>query len=171
MDKDDRGSQYEIRPIRPEEGDQAVLIEHACFPPHEACTERRIKERIKAAPELFLVAVDRELGKPVGMLNGIATDEGVFRDEFFTDASLHDPRGKRVMILSLAVLPEYQRQGIARELMAQYALRARQQGRSGMILTCLQDKVELYGKMGFEDLGIANSSWGGEEWHEMRYRL
>jgi hypothetical protein len=29
----------------------------------------------------------------------------------------------------------------------------------------------MYEKMGFLDRGIANSTWGGEEWHEMSYRI
>jgi hypothetical protein len=27
----------------------------------------------------------------------------------------------------------------------------------------------MYEKMGFVDRGISNSTWGGEEWHEMNY--
>ena len=64
-------------------------------------------ERIAAAPELFLVAIDKETGKIAGFLNGIATDEYYFRDEFFTDASLHNPGGRNIMLLGLDVLPEY----------------------------------------------------------------
>jgi hypothetical protein len=40
-----------------------------------------------------------------------------------------------------------------------------------LILTCLKSKVKMYEKMGFVDRGIANSTWGGEEWHEMSYRM
>jgi hypothetical protein len=29
----------------------------------------------------------------------------------------------------------------------------------------------MYEKMGFIDRGIANSTWGGEEWHEMIYKI
>jgi hypothetical protein len=29
----------------------------------------------------------------------------------------------------------------------------------------------MYEKMGFTDRGIADSSWGGEQWHEMIYVL
>jgi hypothetical protein len=53
-----------------------------------------MKERVKTAPELFLVAIDRSTGKMAGFLNGLATDETIFRDEFFTDASLYNPKGK-----------------------------------------------------------------------------
>ena len=46
-------------------------------------------ERATKAPEYFLVAVDRQTGKIAGILNGLATDETTFRDEFFTNAELH----------------------------------------------------------------------------------
>jgi hypothetical protein len=36
-----------------------------------------------------------------------------------------------------------------------------------LVLTCLDEKVEMYRKMGFVDLGISGSTWGGEAWHEM----
>jgi hypothetical protein len=39
--------------------------------------------------------------------------------------------------------------------------------RKMLILTCLKEKVNMYKKMGFVDRGIADSTWGGEEWHEM----
>jgi GNAT superfamily N-acetyltransferase len=106
-----------------------------------------------------------------GFLNGLATDEYTFRDEFFTDANLYNPDGKNIMLLGLDVLPEYRRQGIAKELVYSYARRERENGRQLLILTCLKSKVKMYEKMGFIDRGIANSTWGGEEWHEMIYRI
>ena len=164
-------SNYEFRDIKSEEADQAVAIEQICFPPHEACSEKHMKERIAAVPELFLVAVDKQTGLIAGFLNGVATDEEEFRDEFFTDITICDPKGKNVMLLGLDVLPEYRGQGLAREIVAQYGWRERENGRERLILTCLEPKVEMYKKMGFQDNGIANSAWGGEEWHEMSLEL
>lgn len=158
---------FEFREIKQEEADQAVAIEQICFPPNEACKEKSMKERILAAPELFFVVVEKETGKLAGFLNGIATDEGAFRDEFFTDIRLYQPEGKNVMLLGLDVLPEYRRQGLGRELVARYAKRERERGRKRLVLTCLEPKVAMYQKFGFTDRGIADSSWGGEEWHEM----
>ena len=158
---------FEFRNIRPEETDQAVMIEQICFPPNEACSEEHMRERIEKAPELFLVAEEKESGKIAGFLNGRSTNEETFRDEFFTDADLYEPEGKNVMLLGLDVLPEYRGQGLARELVGQYRMRERKNGRDALILTCLQAKVEMYKRMGFCDRGIANSSWGGEQWHEM----
>jgi ribosomal protein S18 acetylase RimI-like enzyme len=162
---------YEFRSIRPEEADEAAVIEQTCFPPNEACSERHMKERIAKAPELFLVAVERSTGKLAGFLNGLSTDESAFRDEFFTDVNLYNPDGKNIMLLGLDVLPEYRRQGIAKELVYSYARREWKNGRQMLILTCLKSKVKMYEKMGFVDRGIANSTWGGEEWHEMNYRI
>ncbi len=158
---------FEFRNIRPEEAEQAIEIEQICFPPNEACSAKMMRERVEAAPELFMVAVDRSTGKIAGFLNGLSTNEYSFRDEFFTDASLYDPTGKNIMLLGLDVLPEYRKQGLARELMFQYLRRERENDRRIVLLTCLQSKVKMYKKFGFTDRGMADSSWGGEQWHEM----
>lgn len=158
---------FEFRNIQLGETEQAVAIEQICFPPNEACSEKHIKKRIANAPELFLVAVDRKTGKLAGFLNGLSTNENFFRDEFFTDIDLYNPEGKNIMILGLDVLPEYRMQGLGRELVFQYLRRERENGRKKVLLTCLDSKVKMYQKMGFIDHGIANSTWGGEEWHEM----
>lgn len=160
---------FEFRDIRPEEGAQTVLIEQICFPPNEACSEKMMLERIAVAPEFFLVAVDKETGKIAGFLNGLATGERVFRDEFFTDAGLHDPQGDAVMLLGLDVLPEYRGQGLATEIMSRYIRREKEKGRKRLLLTCLEGKIKMYEKMGFRNNGVANSTWGGEEWYEMEY--
>lgn len=158
---------FAFRSIRSEEAEQAAEIELICFPPNEACSPKMMVERVAKAPDLFLVAVDKQTGKIAGFLNGLATDEELFRDEFFSDAELHDPKGKNVMLLGLDVLPQYRGQGLAREIMYQYLRREHANGRRRILLTCLDGKVKMYQKMGFYDHGIANSSWGGEQWHEM----
>lgn len=74
---------YEFRNIHMEEISQAAEIEQICFPPNEACTYKHMEERIKKARELFLVAVDRDTGKIVGFLNGLATNREHLTDDFF----------------------------------------------------------------------------------------
>ena len=171
MEKNRIQERFEFRTIRPEETDVAADIEQICFPPNEACTREHIKERVQKAADLFLVAIDRESGKMAGFLNGIATDEDDFRDDFFIDASLHDPDGRNIMLLGLDVLPEYRRQGLAREIVYNYCKREEKRLRSRLVLTCLEDKVKMYTKLGFRDLGESASEWGGEKWHEMEYIL
>ena len=160
-----------FRDIRREDAEEVTEIEQICFPPNEACSARSMKARIEAAPELFLVAEDIETGRIAGFLNGLSTKETIFRDEFFTDIRLYDPEGGNIMLLGLDVRPEYRRQGLAREIVRQYAEREKKKGRSRLVLTCLENKVEMYQKFGFRDLGMANSTWGGEAWHEMDYQL
>ena len=75
------------------------------------------------------------------------------------------------MLLGLDVLPDYRGQGLGRALMFHYLRKERENGRSSVTLTCLDNKVEMYRKMGFEDQGISASTWGGEVWHEMRQSL
>lgn len=163
----DLEERFEFRSIHAEETKQAVSIEQVCFPPNEACSPEHMADRIAKVPELFLVAVDRSTGKIAGFLNGIATNECTFSDDFFINADLHVPDGDNVMLLGLDVLPEYRNQGLAREIMNQYIRREQTNKRKCLILTCLDSKVEMYKKMGFKDKGISASVWGGEEWHEM----
>lgn len=162
---------YTFRNIRQEETEQTAKIESICFPPNEACTYEHMSDRIKKAPELFLVAEDRATGKIAGFLNGLATDREHLTDDFFADADVHEPEGKNIMLLGLDVLPEHQHQGLARELMRQYMEREQAKGRKKLILTCLPDKVAMYEKFGFQNHGIGDSVWGGEAWYEMSIEL
>ena len=162
---------FEFRSVRANEAEEVAEIEKICFPPHEVCSKKDMFERVEHAPELFLVAVDKETGTIAGFLNGLSTKETIFRDEFFTEIHLYDPAGENVMLLGLDVRPEYRRQGLAREIVRQYAEREKKNGRRRLVLTCLESKVEMYQKFGFRDLGMANSTWGGEVWHEMDYQL
>ena len=162
---------FEFRDIMPEEAERAAEIEQIVFPPNEAVFPDDVKEQAAVAPDLFLVAVDRSTGEIAGFLNGIATNETEFRDEFFTDKSLHDPDGSNVMLLGLDVVPEYQRHGLGTEIMRQYCLREKARGRRRIVLTCLPRLVAMYTKMGFTDLGMSGSTWGGESWHEMEILL
>ncbi len=171
MERTDLNEKYEFRTIRQEEAPQAAEIEQICFPPNEACTGEMMFRRVQAAPDFFLVAVNRQDGRLAGFLNGLVTDEPAFRDEFFTGSGLDNPSGANVMILGLDVLPEHRGQGLARELMHRYVEIERARGRKKLILTCLPDKIKMYEGMGFRDNGIANSSWGGEVWHEMERAL
>lgn len=162
---------YEFRNIKQNEAEEAAEIERICFPPNEACSKKHMKDRVAGIADLFLVVIDKENGKMAGFLNGLATDEVVLKDEFFTDAGLHNPEGKNIMLLGLDVLPEYRSQGLARELVRRYLEREWGRGRKEIILTCLESKVAMYEKFGFKDKGIAQSTWGGEEWHEMSVRF
>ena len=166
-DARDFNEYYELRQVCPDDAEEATGIEAICFLPSEACTLPIMKERIQYAARSFLVAMDRETGKMVGFINALCTDEESLRDELFTDISLHNPNGKNVMICSVAVLPQYQGRGIAREMVRELLLEQRKLGKKCAILTCVPGKVKMYKKFGFMDRGESQSTWGGEKWHEM----
>ena len=158
---------FELRNIGLDETDQAIEIETICFPPNEACSPKNMKDRISVAADYFLVAVDKSTGKIAGFLNGVCSDDEKFKDEFFTNANEHDPSGKNVMLTGLDVLPEYRKKGLASYIMKTYVENQKDNGKKTLYLTCLEEKVEMYKKMGFENNGFADSSWGGEAWYEM----
>ena len=87
---------FEFRDVKSNEAEEVAEIENICFPPNEACSKKDMFERVEHAPELFLVTVDKETGTIAGFLNGLATDEEIFRDEFFTDITVHNPEGKNI---------------------------------------------------------------------------
>jgi ribosomal protein S18 acetylase RimI-like enzyme len=76
-----------------------------------------------------------------------------------------------VYLLGLDILPRYRRQGLARELLRLYEIWSQVRGKHRMVLTAHKEKVGMYEKMGFTDLGISDSVWGGGVWHEMERRL
>ena len=158
---------FEFRSISPEEAEQAADIEAVCFPPNEACSRAFLLALVKEAGDCFLAAVDKETGKIAGCLYGLRTNERSFNDAFFTDVSAHNPEGSTIMLLGLEVLPEYRKLGLARELVFDYCRREQERGIKRLVLTCHTDKVKMYRKLGFEDLGESASVWGGEKWHEM----
>ena len=162
---------FVFRSIKPEETDQLVNMEKACFPPNEACSEAFLRAIVEEAGDRCLAAVDRESGKIAGCLYGLTTNETIFNDTFLADISTHDSAGCNIMILGLEVLEAYRKQGLARELVFNYCRREQERGIRRLVLTCHPNKVKMYRKFGFRDLGESASKWGGGTWHEMDINL
>ena len=154
-----------IRPVITEDLDMVTEVEAVCFPAAEAATRESFAQRIAAFPESFFVA--EHDGKIIGFINGCVTDERTIRDEMFEDSSLHNPKGQYQSIFGLDVIPEYQRQGIAAELMNHLIENARTKGRKGLILTCKDRLIHYYAKFGYKNLGVSASVHGGAVWYDM----
>ena len=155
-----------IRLARPEEAKKLADIEAVCFPPAEAASEEAVYERMQTFPENFLVA---ELdGKLVGFINGGTTDQPYLPDKFYHDATLHKPEGAYQTVFGLNVLPEYRRQGIARQLVDDFLAMAKERGKKAVILTCKEHMIHYYEKRGFVNYGVSDSSHGGATWYDMR---
>lgn len=156
---------FTIRPVEKTDLDAVTAVEAICFPAAEAATRESFEQRIAAFPECFFVAEYE--GKIIGFINGCATDECTIRDEMFEDSSLHNPNGCYQSIFGLDVIPEYQRQGIAAELMNHLIEDARIKGRKGLILTCKDRLIHYYAKFGYNNLGVSASVHGGAVWYDM----
>ena len=140
-------------------------IESACFLPSEAASKSSIETRITRFPEGFLVA---ELdGVLVGQINSGATNQDDITNEAFKQLIGHEPGGKHLVIFSLAVLPEYQGQGIAGRLLQSFLQEAVESGRAAVLLLCKTHLIPYYQRFGFIDRGKSASTHGGFEWHEM----
>ena len=156
---------FTIRPVAKTDLDAVTAVEAICFPAAEAATRESFEQRIAAFPECFFVAEYE--GNIIGFINGCATDERTIRDEMFEDSSLHDPNGCYQSIFGLDVIPEYQRQGIAAELMNHLIEDAKIKGRKGLILTCKDRLIHYYAKFGYKNLGVSASVHGGAVWYDM----
>ncbi len=140
-------------------------IEEKCFPRSEAATLKSFFERFMAFPECFLVA--EADGKVVGHINGCVTSYDKLIDALYHNSSLHEPDGPWQTVFGIAVLPEYQHQGIARALMEQFKEQARLRGKKGILLTCKDEKVGFYESLGFAYDGVSESAHGGARWNDM----
>ena len=70
-------------------------------------------------------------------------------------------------IFGLDVLPDYQRQGIAADLMNHMIGDAKNKGRKGLILTCKDRLIHYYAKFGYKNMGVSESVHGGAVWYDM----
>jgi ribosomal protein S18 acetylase RimI-like enzyme len=158
-----------IRHVLPQDLDGCYIVETSGFPPEEAASRETIRLRIETFPEGFLVA--EENGKIVGILNSAATNRDDIGDEELKQLIGHEPAGKNMVVFALAVLPDFQNQGIARQLMSTFEEEARGRGKETVLLMCKAHLVAYYERMGFDHIGLSRSTHGGAEWHEMRLRL
>ena len=146
-------------------------MEKICFPKNEACSYEDVKDRVEHAAEDYLIAYDQVNRKIAGYLSGIHSSSDCFLDAFFTNASLQEANAKHCFLLSLEVRPEYQRRGIASQLMERYQDKERERGTKKIYLTCHEHLVPFYESFGYEHIGTSPSTWGNEKWEDMVYYI
>lgn len=155
-----------IRQVRADDVEKIAQIEEKCFPPAEAATLKSFFERMIAFPESFLVA-ELEDGTLVGHVNGCVTDKPELPDTLYHNTSMHQKDAAWQMVFGLAVLPQYQHHGIATQLLEHFIRIVEERGKSGIVLTCKDDKISFYEKFGFQHQGVSESTHGGAKWNDM----
>ena len=144
-----------------------TAVEAACFPAAEAATEKDFSDRLAVYPDHFWL-LEEDDGTLVSFVNGLVTDEPILRDEMYADASFHNEGGAWQMIFGVNTLPAYRRQGLAEQVLRRVIDDAKAQGRKGCVLTCKEKLLHYYGKLGFVNEGVSQSTHGGVVWYEMR---
>lgn len=145
--------------------DRVTEIEYICFPAEQAATRAAFEQRIKTFPSHFIL-LEHE-GTPIGFVNGAVLDARYIEDEMYERTDSHNERGAYQSVYGLDVLPEYRGRGLAHKLMAQLIDQAKKEGRRGVTLTCLDEKIGFYETMGFKNEGVSDSSHGGAVWNNM----
>ncbi|MDE1890018.1 MAG: GNAT family N-acetyltransferase [Planctomycetota bacterium] len=144
--------------------DACYTIESACYT-SDAATKEQIQKRIQLFPEGFLVAEFN--GRVIGIINSASTNKEDITDEAFKDMVVHVKDGKNIVIFSLAVLPEFRRNGISKKLMMKFLDVSKALKKERILLICKSELIPYYQKYGFFYGGKSKSRHGGFEWYEM----
>lgn len=157
---------YQIRKARQSDLDSLAAVEKCCFPASEAASREAIERRLKVFGDCFFVA-ETLRGEVIGFINGCVTDRLTICDEMFAEVSYHQPEGIYQSVFGLDVLPQYQRKGVAANLMEHLIADAWERGKQGMILTCKEHLIPYYERFGYRNLGKSQSVHGGAVWYDM----
>ena len=164
-----KGWNMTIRYALPDDLEEIAAVEAACFPEEKAATKQQIRDRLEHwADHFWLMFLD---GKLISFIDGMATDSETLSDEMYADAGLHEKDGDWQMIFGVCTLPEYRGRGYASMLMEKAVSDSRERGRKGVVLTCLENMIPFYCRLGFREEGVSESVHGGAKWVQMKLVL
>ncbi|MCL2112613.1 MAG: GNAT family N-acetyltransferase [Streptococcaceae bacterium] len=149
---------------------EVMMIETTGFSVEEAATEAAMYERIEKLQDTFLVA-KTESGKVAGFIVACASNVRYITDELFENVRKNEGTDDYLLVLSLAVLPEFQHQGIAGKLLLALENVAKKQQRKAISLTCLAEKIGFYEVNGYRNEGVSTSSHAHEVWYNLVLEL
>lgn len=153
-----------IRQARIDDLDASYAVEIACFPADEAASKANMQKRLAVFPQGYLVAeIDSMI---VGHINSGATNKNDISDEALKAMIGHENEGKNLVIFSVAVYPDYQKQGIASALLQTY-IQLHQNKAKNILLLCKEHLLRFYSGIGFKNRGVSTSTHGGATWYEM----
>ena len=73
--------------------------------------------------------------------------------------------------MSVAVHPDFQRKGLASELIIEFIGKMKAMAKSEIFLICQTGLIDMYSSHGFIYIGDSDSEHGGLDWHEMSLSL
>ena len=154
-----------IREAKESDLERCYEIETVSYGGDEAASKEKILKRIQTYPEGFIVLEnDTEV---MGFINGGATHEVELSDEEFKELVGHDPQGDKIVIMSVVLHPDYQKQGYTTPLMNAFLEKMKGMNKKEVHLICQTELITLYEKYGFKYIKASDSEHGGLSWHEM----
>lgn len=154
-----------LRNVQVADLEQLLHIENEGFSKEEAATEEAFVERIQLIPDTFIVA--EKDGEILGFINGPVINPMYITDDLFEKIKENPETGGYQSVLGLAVSKRARNQGIAKILMEKMEELVEENEREGITLTCKQELVSFYEKLGFASHGISESKHGGVCWYNM----
>lgn len=154
-----------LRNARLDDLSQVVAIEYLNFSESEVIKESVFKAQISTCFETFLVAeID---GKIAGYIDGQVREQRYLTDDLFYEVTSQNETKGYLIIISLSIHPEYQKQGIGSSLLAAFKDVAVSKQLKGISLTCHEELLIYYQMNGFKDEGESESQFAGEQWYNM----
>ena len=115
--------------------------------------------------DTFIVA-EKE-GEILGYSNGPVIAGPYITDDLFEEIKENPKRGGYQSILGVAVSKQARNQGIAKMLIEKMEELLEENEREGITLTCKEELVSFYEKLGFVNHGLSESQHGGVSWYNM----
>lgn len=165
MNEDDSVSKINIREVRLADLERCFEIESISYSGDEAASKEKILKRIRTYPEGFVV-LERN-AEVIGFINSGATHHVELSDEAFKELIGHDPEGEHIVIMSVVVHPEHQRNGFASQLMKHFTGKMKDAGKKDIHIICQTGLIDMYASYGFSYQGKSDSDHGDMSWHEM----
>ena len=154
-----------IRQVNEQDLDRCYEIESLAYAGDEAASKEKIAKRIKTYPQGFIIEErDQEV---IGFINSGACHQVELSNEDFKELIGHDPKGKHIVIMSVVVHPDFQKRGIARQLMQAFINQMKQMHKADIYLICQTELIDMYASFGFKYLNESASDHGGLAWHDM----
>ena len=154
-----------LRNVQAEDLDQLLLIEGEGFSKEEAATKEAMIERIRVIADTFIVA--EKDGGIMGYINGPIIHRPYITDDLFETIRENPETGGYQSILGVAVSQKARKQGIARILIEKMEELAVENNRQGITLTCKEELISFYEKLGFVNHGLSESQHGGVRWYNL----
>ena len=141
--------QFIIKQASPQNAKDIYLVEKSAFPPERQADYDTLLGRIKLFQNgCFVLVKDNKI---VGFSTALIINKADSIEKLdLSDQELHNPDGDTYEIRSIAVMKEFQKQGLGQELIKKQIENAKSLNKKYIQFTASQDVSGFYEKIGFK---------------------